>query len=76
MVEIARIFTFGCGNRRELIDRLMRTSEFFKGMSFWDAAQAYRYAEMNGLVSNKDGMLVVYHDPDFFDEYIKDDFQT
>ena len=64
MIEIARIFTFGTVNRRDIIRRLMGTSECFKRMTFADAASAYRYAETHGLVYHGDGFLVVYHDCD------------
>lgn len=63
LVEIGRIFTFGCSNNKDIIRRLMETSKFFKGLSFNDAAQQFRYAERNGLVYRFDGFLVVYHDP-------------
>jgi hypothetical protein len=62
MVEIARIFTFGTANRRDIIRRLMGTSEYFKNVTFADAAAAFRYAETHGLVYRGDGFLVVYHD--------------
>lgn len=62
MVEIARIFTFGCANRRDIIRRLMACSDSFKRLTFADAFAAYRYAETNGLVRTGDGWLAVYHD--------------
>ena len=62
LVEIARIFTFACSNRRDIVRRLMGTSRFFKGLAFPDALAAYRYAETHGLVRQGDGYLVVYHD--------------
>lgn len=62
MIEIARIFTFGCSNNRDIVRRLMGSSAFFKGITFADAAAAYRFAEKSGLVYHGDGYLVVYHD--------------
>ncbi|MCD8088211.1 MAG: hypothetical protein LUE22_06465 [Oscillospiraceae bacterium] len=62
LVEIARIFTFGTRNRRDIVKKLMRESESFKRLIFADALHAYRYAETNGLVYRGDGYLVVYHD--------------
>lgn len=62
MIEIARIFTFGTTNRRDIVRRLMGTSEFFKRLTFADAFHAYRFAEANGLVKRGDNYLVVYHD--------------
>lgn len=64
MIEIARIFTFGTSNRRDIIRRLMATSGFFKGLTFADACEAYRYAERNNLVKHGDGWIAVYHDCD------------
>lgn len=61
MIEIGRIFTFGLSNRRDIVRRLMGTSEFFKNLTFADALAAYRYAERNGLVKRGDGYLVIYH---------------
>ena len=61
MIEIARIFTFGTANRRDIVRRLMGTSEYFKNITFADALDAFRYAERNGLVKRCDGYLVVYH---------------
>lgn len=60
--EIARIFTIGCINNRDIIKRLMRTSDFFKGITFADAANAFKYAERNGLVDRRDGYIVVHHE--------------
>ena len=60
-IEIARIFTFATTNRRDIIRRLMGSSEFFKGLTFADAANAFRYAERNGLVYWGDSFLVIYH---------------
>jgi len=62
MIEIARIFTFGCSNNRDIVRRLMDSSAFFKGLTFADAACAFKYAERNNLVDRRDGYLVVYHD--------------
>lgn len=62
MTEIGRIFTFGTANRRDIVRRLMGTSEFFKGMSFADAIAAYRFAERNGLVRKTAEYIVIYHD--------------
>lgn len=64
MIEIARIFTFGTSNRRDIIRRLMATSEYFRGLTFSDACHAYRYAENNNLVKYGDGWIAVYHDCD------------
>jgi hypothetical protein len=64
MTEIARIFTLGISNRRELIYRLIECCESFKNMDFATAAQQYRYCEDNGLVRNSNGYLVIYHDFD------------
>ena len=62
MIEIGRIFTFGTNNNRDIIRRLMGTSDFFKGLTFADAAQAYRFAERNGLVRKTPDYIVVFHD--------------
>ena len=62
LLEIARIFTFACANRRDIVRRLMGCSPFFKRLTFADAVAAFRYAERNGLVKYGDGYLVVYHD--------------
>lgn len=62
LVEIARIFTFGCANRRDIVRRLMGTSDNFKRLTFADALEAFRSAEASGLVKRGDGYLVVYHD--------------
>ena len=64
MIEIARIFTFGTHNRRDIVRRLMDCSDFFKGLPFGIVMQQFRYAEVNGLVHYGDGFLVVYHDCD------------
>ena len=61
-VEIARITTFATSNTRDIVRRLMGTSNDFKGISFSDALKQYRYAEKNGLVRRGDGWLAVYHD--------------
>lgn len=62
MIEIGRIFTFGTTNRRDIVRRLMGTSEFFKGISFADAIAAYRFAELNGMVRKTAEYIVVYHE--------------
>lgn len=62
MIEIARIFTFGCSNRRDIVRRLMGACPFYKRLTFADALSAFRYSEMNGLVRFCDGYLVLYHD--------------
>lgn len=62
LVEIARIMTFATASRRDIVRRLMGTSDAFKGLTFADAAEQFRYAERNGLVKRGDGYLVVYHD--------------
>lgn len=62
MIEIGRIFTFGTTNRRDIVRRLMGTSDFFKRLTFYNAFQAFRYAENNGLVKYGDGYMVIYHD--------------
>ena len=64
MIEIGRIFTFGISNRRDIVRRLMGTSDFFKGITFADALAAYRYAERNGFVVKGDDYIVVYHECD------------
>lgn len=64
MYEIARTFTFGISNTRDIVRRLMGTSEFFKGLTFANALAAYRYAERNGLVRKTSEYIVVYHDVD------------
>lgn len=61
MIEIGRIFTFGLSNNRDIVRKLMGTSEFFKGITFADALAAYRYAERNGLVRKTAEYIVVYH---------------
>ena len=61
-VEIARIFTFGCANRRDIVRRLMGTSKAFQGLTFADALNAYRFAETSGLVDVTEHYIVVYHD--------------
>ena len=61
MMEIGRIFTFGITCNRDIVRRLMGTSEFFKGTTFADALHAYRYAERNGLVRKTAEYIVVYH---------------
>ena len=62
MIEIGRIFTFGITNNRDIVRRLMGTSEFFKGLTFSSALAAYRYAETNGLVRRTSEYIVVFHD--------------
>ena len=62
MVEIARIFTFGTSNRRDIVRRLMACCESFKGLTFADAIAQYRYYEKSGLVSFGEGYLAIYHD--------------
>lgn len=62
MTEIARIFTFGCSNRREIVKRLMTTCSYFKNLTFYDALAAFRWSESNGFVHYGDGYLVIYHD--------------
>lgn len=61
MIEIGRLFTFGIRNNRDIVRRLMGTSDFFKGLTFADALEAYRYAEKSGLVFKTDEYIVVYH---------------
>ena len=61
MIEIGRIFTFGLSNNRDIVRKLMGTSEFFKGLTFADALAAYRYADLNGLVRKTSEYSVVYH---------------
>lgn len=63
-IEIGRCFTFCTTNNRDIVRRLMGTSEFFKGLRFSDAIAAYRYAERNGLVVKTDEFVVVYHEVD------------
>ena len=63
MIEIARIFTFGTSNNREIVLRLMRNCKSFQHLTFADALAQYRYCERNGLVDKHDGYLVVYHRP-------------
>ncbi len=62
MTEIGRIFTFGTTNNRDIVRRLMGTSDFFKGLTFADALASYRYADRNGLVRKTSEYIVVYHD--------------
>jgi hypothetical protein len=62
MIEIGRIFTFGIRNNRDIVRRLMGTSEFYKGLTFADALHAYRHAERSGLVRKTVEYIVVYHD--------------
>ena len=62
MIEIGRIFTFGIRNNRDIVLRLMGTSEFYKGLTFADALHAYRHAERSGLVRKTAEYIVVYHD--------------
>lgn len=62
MIEIARIMTFGCANRRDIIKRLMGCCDSFKRMTFATAAETFRYYERSGLVKSGDGYLVIYHD--------------
>lgn len=62
MVEIARIFTFGTTNRRDIVRRLMGTCESFKRLTFADAFAQYRFYEKSGLVKFGEDYLVIYHD--------------
>lgn len=62
MVEIARIFTFGTANRRDIVRRLMGMCDSFKRLTFADALAQYRFYEKSGLVKFGDGYLVIYHD--------------
>lgn len=62
MIEIARIQTFATANRRDIVRRLMGTSETFKNLIFADALAQYRYYETAGLVKYGDGYIVIYHD--------------
>ena len=62
MIEIARIMTFGCANRRDIIKRLMGCCDSFKRMTFANAAETFRSYERSGLVKRGDGYLVIYHD--------------
>lgn len=62
MVEIARIFTFGTANRRDIVRRLMGCCRSFKNMTFATALEHFRYFELSGLVVYGDGYLVIYHD--------------
>lgn len=62
MIEVARIFTFATTNRRDIVRRLMGRCNSFKGLTFGDALNQFRYAEKNGLVRYGDGWLAVYHD--------------
>lgn len=48
--EIARIFTIGCNNNRDIIRRLMDTCESFKRMTLADAAATFRAYDRDGLV--------------------------
>lgn len=74
LVEIGRIFTFGLENRRQIVQRLMGTSQFFKGKPFYEAMEDCRYAELNGLVKRGDNYLVVYHDANL--EGVESEHQT
>ncbi len=62
MIEIARIFTFGTANRRDIVRRLMTTCDSFKNLTFADAIAQYRYFEQAGLVKATDNYLTIYHD--------------
>lgn len=62
MLEIARIFTFGLTNRRDIVRRLMGSCDSFKGLTFADAIAQYRFYETSGLVKIADDYLVIYHD--------------
>lgn len=62
MVEMARIFTFGCTNNRDIVRRLMGCCEAFKLLTFHDAYKMYRWYEEHGFVKKNDGYLVIYHD--------------
>lgn len=62
LTEIARIFTFGCQNRRDIVRRLMGTSDMFNGLTYHDAFESYRSAERDGHVKHGDGYIVVYAD--------------
>lgn len=64
MIEIARIFTFGTANRRDIVRRLMGCSEAFKNLTFADAINQYRYYEREGLIKRESGYLVIYHNCD------------
>lgn len=62
MIEIARIFTLGLTNNRDIVRRLMGTSDSFKDLKFSDAIATYRYYETHGLVKKTDEYIVIYHD--------------
>ena len=62
MIEIARIFTFGTSNRRDIVRRLMGVCDSFKNLTFADALNQYRYYEANNLIKVENGYLVIYHD--------------
>lgn len=62
MIEIARIFTLGTVNRRDIVRRLMACCESFKRLTFADAFAQFRYYETIGLVKRSKGFLVIYHD--------------
>jgi hypothetical protein len=61
MIEIARIFTFGLTNNRDIVRRLMGCCESFKGLKFSDAIATYRYYEAHGLVKKTNEYIVIYH---------------
>lgn len=60
--EIARIFTFGCANNRDIVRRLMVCCDSFKRLTFADAFQAFRSYDAAGLVKRGDGYLAIFHD--------------
>lgn len=62
MIEIARIFTLGTTNRRDIVRRLMACCRSFKQLTFADAMDQFRSYEKSGLVVVGDGFLAIYHD--------------
>lgn len=62
MIEIARIFTTGTANRRDIVRRLMACCESFKQLTIADAMAQFRSYEQSGLIVYGDGFLAIYHD--------------
>lgn len=59
-IEIARIFTFGTVNNKDIVRRLMACCESFKHLTFPDAIKQYRFFERSGLIDKYDDHLVIY----------------
>ena len=61
MIEIARMFTFGCTNRCDIVRRLMNTNKFYQRLTFADALAQFRSSERAGLVTWTENYIVIYH---------------